>query len=321
MFDCYEWDERMKVKMASLAFSDYASLWWHKLQAERRRADEEKVRSWALMKRLMRRRFVPDYYKQEMLMELQSLRQGKRSIEEYVKEFETLVARCDIKESSDESIARFINGLKMDIASMVELQHYQTLEDVIKLASRVERHQRRRSQKSYYHHKSDDGEEERKDKGKEVEEKAPEQKKSRDIKCFKCLGHGHIASQCPNKRVMVMKGGKLESEEEKIENESSESADEHIETIEESLMEGDLFMIEKDEAAIPDQRNNLFHIQGMVQGKTCMIVIDSDSCTNIASAGWVAKMGLQVEQHPNPYALHWLSPQGAVQCTNRFVFH
>ena len=79
----------MKVKMASLAFSDYASLWWDKLQAERRRNDEEKVRSWTLMKRLMRRRFVPDYYRQEMLMELQSIRQGKKSIEDYVKEFET----------------------------------------------------------------------------------------------------------------------------------------------------------------------------------------------------------------------------------------
>ena len=27
VFDCYEWDERMNVKMASLAFSDYASRW------------------------------------------------------------------------------------------------------------------------------------------------------------------------------------------------------------------------------------------------------------------------------------------------------
>ena len=25
-----------------------------------------------------------------------------------------------------------------------------------------------------------------------------------DIKCFKCQGKGHIASQCSNKRVMVM---------------------------------------------------------------------------------------------------------------------
>ena len=179
IFDCYEWDERMKVKMASLEFSDYASLLWDKLEAERRRADEEKVHSWALMKRLMRHRFVPDYYKQEMLIELQCIRQGKRSVEDYVKKFESLMARCDIRESSDESIARFINGLKMDIASIVELQHYHTLEDVIKLASRVERHQRRWSQKSSHYHKSDEEENredgKNKNKGKAMDDKELDQ--------------------------------------------------------------------------------------------------------------------------------------------------
>jgi hypothetical protein len=28
--------------------------------------------------------------------------------------------------------------------------------------------------------------------------------RTRDIKCFKCQGRGHIASQCVNKRVMVI---------------------------------------------------------------------------------------------------------------------
>jgi hypothetical protein len=28
--------------------------------------------------------------------------------------------------------------------------------------------------------------------------------KTRDIKCFKCQGRGHITSQCVNKRVMVI---------------------------------------------------------------------------------------------------------------------
>ena len=29
---------------------------------------------------------------------------------------------------------------------------------------------------------------------------------SRDIQCFKCIGRGHIASQCPNRRTMILRG-------------------------------------------------------------------------------------------------------------------
>ena len=165
---------------------------------------------------------------------------------------------------------------------------------MIKLASRVERHQQRRAQKSSYHHKSDDGEKEEKredgkGKGKAVVGKVVDQtqhKKSRDIKCFKCLGLGHIASQCPNKRVMVMKGDKVESEEEE---QKGTEAEEEDEAIVEYPIQGDLLMVNQDEA-VPNQRTNLFHIQGMVQGKTCLIMLDTGSCTNVASASWVCVM-------------------------------
>ena len=140
------------------------------------------------------------------------------------------MARCDIRECSCESIARFINGLKMDIASVVELQCYQTLEDVIKLVSGVERHQHKQSQKSYYHHKLDEEEKKEdgkeKSKGKVVDDKVPnqtQQRRSREIKYFRCLGHGHIVSQCPNKKVMVMKGEKVESQ-----GEEEQSKDEQL---------------------------------------------------------------------------------------------
>ena len=258
-------------------------------------------------------------------MELQSIRQGKKSIEEYEKEFETLMARCDIRESSCESIARFINGLRLDIASVVELQQYQTLEDVIKLVSRVERHQHRRSQRSYYHHKSEeeekkgDGKEKNKEKvvAKKVNDQT-QQKKSRDIKCFKCLGHGHIASQCPNKRVMVMKGKEIESQEEEDQStEEQENSECDIEAIPLSedgyeIPLGFQDVVPEQEPMIPYQRTNLFYVQYMVQGKTCLTVIDTSNCANVVSAGLVAKLGLQVEQHPKPYALHWISHQGVV---------
>lgn len=37
--------------------------------------------------------------------------------------------------------------------------------------------------------------------------------RNRDIKCFHCLGVGHIASQCPNKRTMIARAnGEVETE-------------------------------------------------------------------------------------------------------------
>ena len=37
------------------------------------------------------------------------------------------------------------------------------------------------------------------------------------MRCFKCIGRGHIASQCPNRRTMILREDEgFESEEEAI---------------------------------------------------------------------------------------------------------
>ena len=53
---------------------------------------------------------------------------------------------------------------------------------------------------------------------------------TRNIKCFKCLGRGHIASNYPTRRTMIIKAGReitseFEiSEEEEVEKELEEGA-------------------------------------------------------------------------------------------------
>ena len=135
-----------------------------------------------------------------------------------------------------------------------------------------------------------------------------QQQRSQEIKYFKCLGHGHIASQCPNKRVMVMKGDKIESQ--KDEQTGSEEEGDICLPVKGDLLIQDVVL--KQENVVPNQQTNLFYIHSLVQGKTCLTVIDSCSCANVIYAGLVSNLGLQVKQHPRPYALQWLNHQGVV---------
>lgn len=58
-------------------------------------------------------------------------------------------------------------------------------------------------------------------------------KRSRDIKCFKCFGHEHITSECPNQSMITIREaqGEIESEDDE------EEEDVKVELIENSYME------------------------------------------------------------------------------------
>ncbi|XP_073110280.1 uncharacterized protein [Elaeis guineensis] len=109
------------------------------MKAQCRRDGEEEIGSWRLMKRIMEKQFVSQYYKQELYIKLQSLRQEGMCVENYVKEFEILMMRCDLQEPQKQTIANFLGGLNKEIVDTVELQSYVSLDDVIKLAIKVER--------------------------------------------------------------------------------------------------------------------------------------------------------------------------------------
>ncbi|KAL5128612.1 hypothetical protein HKD37_14G040825 [Glycine soja] len=68
------------------------------------------------------------------------------------------------------------------------------------------------------------------DKGKAIEKQAPKasmQEKTSSIKCFKCLGRGHITSQCPTTKTMIMRGQDIySSQDEAITSPSSSESEE-----------------------------------------------------------------------------------------------
>ena len=64
------------------------------------------------------------------------------------------------------------------------------------------------------------------DKGKTIEKPTPKtssQARTINIKCFKCLRRGNIASQCPTKKTMIMRGQDIYSNEEETTSSTSSS--------------------------------------------------------------------------------------------------
>ncbi|KAL5129483.1 hypothetical protein HKD37_U058143 [Glycine soja] len=67
------------------------------------------------------------------------------------------------------------------------------------------------------------------DKGKTIEKQAPKasmQEKTSSIKCFKCLGRGHITSQCPTTKTMIMRGQDIYSSQDEATTSPSSSESE-----------------------------------------------------------------------------------------------
>ena len=344
VFDCHHYSENKKVKLAVIEFSDYAIVWWDQLVLNKRRNREPSVETWEEMKRVMRKRFVPTYYYRELYNKLQNLRQGNRGVEEYYKEMEVAMARANIEEDREATMARFLAGLNREIQNLVELQHYVELEDMVHMAIKIENQLKRRGSSNTHSTPGPSSSTWKSNQWKK-EEKPPNAKpktelkqegnnqgnqgkpdsfttRNRDIMCFKCQGRGHIATQCPNKRVMVMRdNGEIETDNESDYDSmpSLEDADD-----EEYAVQGELMVARRAlsvQAKEDDemQRDNIFHTRCHVQNKVCSVIIDGGSCTNVASTTMAEKLGMATCKHPRPYKLQWLNDSGEVRVNKQVL--
>jgi hypothetical protein len=237
IFDCHSYFEQKKVKLVIIEFTEYALIWWDQIVISRRRNGERPVQTWGEMKVLMRRRFVPNHYYRDLYLMLQGLNQGYKTVDEYHKEMEIAMIRANVVEDREATMARFLNGLNRDTANVVELQHYVELEDMVHMATKVERQLRKGHARPAFNSGSSSSwkpnlkregtvrtrsfvpsrtelPKAKVDVPTDTKGKSETQpKRTRDVKCFRCQGHGHYASECPNKRIMMIRdNGDMESE-------------------------------------------------------------------------------------------------------------
>ncbi|XP_052726932.1 uncharacterized protein LOC108344961 isoform X1 [Vigna angularis] len=240
VFSLYDVDGPLRVKLACLALEGYAKQWLNR----RYLTMASPASTWEHCRDILYQRFVPPYYHRDLLIKLQRLTQGRRSVEEYARELKVLLYHTNTKENDHAKIVRFISGLNRNIQDVLKLHDDETLDVVVHRAMKVEK---KLLQKEAFHnkiskdvfYKSSSSKDKAKNVSKEPTNKScphssfnhsssnhsssPSKSPSRPshIKCFKCLGHGHIASSCPNKRVVCIR------EEEVVINESTSSSPTH----------------------------------------------------------------------------------------------
>ncbi|XP_031398472.1 uncharacterized protein LOC116209048 [Punica granatum] len=296
IFDCHNYSEEKKVKLAAVEFTDYAIVWWDKLVKERRRNHERPIETWGEMKTKMKRQLWPG----------------------------------------------FLCGLNREIANVVELQYYVEIEEMVSMAMKVERKLKRgrpakheggsysgssnwkskwgassrpaEKPKSNAERSMSKSQGDNKERGNSISQP----QKNRDIKCFRCLGYEHIASQCPNKKAMIMlDSGEIETEEE--ESDSMPTQDDSSSDYEYAAKGNALVIMRalnvqiKEEERDDVQRENIFHTRCQVKDRVCSLIIDGGSCVNVASKLLVDKLGLRTLKHPRPYKLQWLNESGEVK--------
>uniref|UniRef100_A0A151UG86 CCHC-type domain-containing protein n=1 Tax=Cajanus cajan TaxID=3821 RepID=A0A151UG86_CAJCA len=256
------------------------------------------------------------------------------SVEEYRQIMELYMMRARIREEENITIVRFLSGLNLEIRDKVKLLPYRDLNDLVQLCIKVEQQILRKTFKTESSYSSTYYKKEHKRKGKVFEKKpsfdssknldkgkytSHTTTKSSEIKCFKCLGRGHIASQCPNKKVMILRSQDIYSCQDEATTSPSSREDEEEKCEVTYPYDGELLMVRRLVSNQPSdtnsKRENIFHTRCNIADKACSLIVDSGSRCNCCSTRMVENLGLTTTPHPKYYQLHWLNDDGDM------VFH
>jgi hypothetical protein len=351
-FDYEDIEEDKKVRHAVTKLKGHAALWWDELQADRRSKGKQKIKSWDRMIAKMKVKFIPRDYQITLFRRMQNLRQKMMTVKEYTEEFYRLNIRAGHRESDDEKVARYLNGLRYDIQDELSMVTIRTVEDAYQMALKAEeklsrkqgqrgrgRSQPRgkavvqeRTQKPKEDWKKPQGKAERggtsqqRQQNFEPRRQRPDQQGDyADANTFpRTRGRGRGRGGVITCFTCGKDGHKaVDCPERKMDRGTAHVAEAQRRDVEDedtgsgkSLTVHKVLLKPKKEVEDAAQRCRLFRTTCKTQGWKCKVIVDSGSTDNLVSTEMVEKLELKTKKHPSPYKVTWLQ-KGHQVCVTR----
>nr|GEW88765.1 hypothetical protein [Tanacetum cinerariifolium] len=297
IFDLRDTPDHIKVKLVAIQLKKSASLWWDHVQNQRYREGKHRVESWDKMKRLMEKKFLHVTHKQDSYVEFHTLKQQTLTVEEFIAQFERVRMRCGVEENEEQTIARFLGSLRTDISDKT----------TTRFGSSSRAPQSATSPVRVGPIKADPP----------ALTGVSQTPTTSSIRCFKCQRIGHLKRDCPNKQVLTLidEADPLYDTEDEVETEVV-YPDRGELLVTRRLLNTAVFDQDDDTTWL---RTNIFRTQCTTKGKICTVIIDGGSCENMVSTTMVKKLGLSIQNHPDPYQLTWLKKGNLVKVTHHGV--